>query len=74
MAAVRGLLSHPQQNKIMASSDYPEWMTAEHKTGVSKISSYCFYVRRLLKMVLICHSFADDYHGSRIQWRRGDRR
>ena len=36
MAAVHGLQSHPQQNKMMASSDYPDWMTAEHKTGVSK--------------------------------------
>ncbi|KAK2556441.1 Proteasome subunit beta type-6 [Acropora cervicornis] len=35
MAAVHGLLSHPQQNKMMASSDYPDWMTAEHKTGTT---------------------------------------
>lgn len=37
MAALQGMLSHPQQSKMMASTDYPEWMTAEHRTGVSKV-------------------------------------
>ncbi|XP_068700218.1 proteasome subunit beta type-6-like [Montipora foliosa] len=35
MAALQGMLSHPQQSKMMASSGYPEWMTAEHKTGTT---------------------------------------
>lgn len=37
MAALQGMLSHPQQSKMMASTDYPEWMTAEHRTGVIKV-------------------------------------
>lgn len=49
MAAVRGLLSHPQQNKMMASSGYPEWMTAEHKTGVSKNLQLLFLCPSALK-------------------------
>ena len=27
-----GMLSHREQ--IMASDDYPDWLTAEHRTGV----------------------------------------
>lgn len=38
MAAARsGMLSHPVQNEMMASSDYPDWLTAEHRTGVSEV-------------------------------------
>ena len=29
--------SHPVQNEMMASSDYPDWLTAEHRTGVSEV-------------------------------------
>lgn len=37
MAAVlrEGMLSHREQT--MASDDYPEWLTAEHRTGVRKV-------------------------------------
>ena len=36
MAAVLqgGMLSHGEQT--MASDDYPDWLTAEHRTGVNK--------------------------------------
>ena len=43
MAALQGMLSHPQQSKMMASSGYPEWMTAEHKTGVSDVLRLSFF-------------------------------
>ena len=36
MAAALGLPSHSEQTKMMSSSDYPDWLTAEHRTGVSK--------------------------------------
>lgn len=37
MAAVLppGMLSHREQT--MASDDHPDWLTAEHRTGVSEI-------------------------------------
>lgn len=42
MAAVLqgGMLSHREQT--MASDDYPDWLTAEHRTGVSKGFSFLF--------------------------------
>ena len=36
MAAALGMPSHSEQTKMMSSSDYPDWLTAEHRTGVSK--------------------------------------
>lgn len=32
-----GMLSHSRQSKMMASSECPDWMTAEHRTGVSEV-------------------------------------
>ena len=44
MAAVLqgGMLSHGEQT--MASDDYPDWLTAEHRTGVSKGFPVCLQV------------------------------
>lgn len=36
MATALGMPSHSEQTKMMSSSDYPDWLTAEHRTGVSK--------------------------------------
>ena len=32
-----GMLSHCEKDKMMASSDYPDWLTAEHRTGVRQV-------------------------------------
>ena len=50
MAAALGMPSHSEQTKMMSSSDYPDWLTAEHRTGVSKdfmilfLSVFFFYI------------------------------
>ena len=63
MAAVLppGMLSHREQT--MASDDYPDWLTAEHRTGVSEIF-FNFDVRPFLyEYNLICGVFLDNHHG-----------
>ena len=53
MAAALGMPSHSEQTKMMSSSDYPDWLTAEHRTGVSKVF--------MILLFCVCFFFQYNY-------------